>query len=161
MLNNLTQSASVPSLVAQHIELFICPLCSAGFAIESESGHLKCSGCGRVFECIDGIPRMFWSNEWDRSKTDITDAMKSFYEETPFPNYEDVDSSASLREKAEKGVFARLLNNQMPYGAKILEVGCGTGQLSNFLGLTWGRTVFGADMCLNSLKLGHGFKEKN
>src|SRR5262249_7129041 len=35
----------------------------------------------------------------------------------------------------------------------------GTGQLSNYLGLTWGRTVFATDVCINSLTLGHRFEE--
>jgi SAM-dependent methyltransferase len=41
----------------------------------------------------------------------------------------------------------------------IIEIGCGTGQLSNFLGLISGRTVVGADISVNSLKLGQQFKE--
>ena len=40
-------------------------------------------------------------------------------------------------------------------------MGCGTGQLSNYLGLRWGRTVFGSDLSLNALKLGQEFKIKN
>lgn len=87
--------------------------------------------------------------------------VKSFYEENPFPNYDDIDSEWSLREKAEQGVFARLLDDQLPANAKVIEIGCGTGQLSNFLGLRWGRTVFGTDICMNSLRLGQGFKQKN
>jgi SAM-dependent methyltransferase len=43
----------------------------------------------------------------------------------------------------------------------VLEAGCGTGQLSNFLGIRAERTVYGTDICLNSLKLGQAFKEKN
>ena len=39
---------------------------------------------------------MFWPNNWD-AKTDVTDVVKSFYEENPFPNYEDMDSDWSLR----------------------------------------------------------------
>lgn len=103
---------------------------------------------------------MFLANEW-KSQGDVTSAVKNFYEQTPFPNYEDIDSSASLREKAEQGIFAKQLDAQIPTGAIILEAGCGTGQLSNFLGLTAGRTVFGTDMCLNSLKLGEEFRRAN
>ncbi len=68
-------------------------------------------------------------------------AGRSFYEEAPFPNYDDLDSPESLRLKAERGVFARLLTEQIPFGSRILECGCGTGQLSNFPGLTWGRAL--------------------
>jgi SAM-dependent methyltransferase len=43
----------------------------------------------------------------------------------------------------------------------VLEAGCGTGQLSNFLGLSPRRQVFGGDMCLNSLSLANGFRVKH
>ena len=43
----------------------------------------------------------------------------------------------------------------------VLEAGCGTGQLTNFLGLSPGRRVFGGDICLNSLGLANGFREKH
>ena len=121
---------------------------------------LECNECDRRFAIENGIPLLFWPNEWD-SKTDATGIVNSFYEESPFPNYEEVDSEFSFREKAEKGVFPRLLNQQIPHGARVLEVGCGTGQLANYLGMKWGRTVFGADMCLNSLKLGQEFRQRN
>jgi ubiquinone/menaquinone biosynthesis C-methylase UbiE len=52
------------------------------------------------------------------------------------------------------------LNEQIPFNAKVLEVGCGTGQLSNFLGISQ-RFVHATDMCLNSLKLGQEFKNNN
>ena len=42
----------------------------------------------------------------------------------------------------------------------MLEVGCGTGQLSNFLGISC-RRVIGADLCLNSLRLGEQFRAKH
>jgi ubiquinone/menaquinone biosynthesis C-methylase UbiE len=120
-----------------------------------------CSSCGNVFPCEEEIPLLFWANEWSGARPDVTEAMKSFYEVTPFPNYDDLDSSSALREKATRGVFARLLDEQIPHGARVLEVGCGTGQLSNFLGLTWGRSVLGADVCLNSLKLAQQFRKQN
>jgi len=128
--------------------------------VADEGRGIECSKCHRLFGCAGEIPLLFWPNEWD-AKTDVTEAIKSFYEENPFPGYEDIDSDQSLRQKAERGVFARLLDAQIPYGTRILEVGCGTGQLSNYLGMTWGRTVFGTDICLNSLKLGQDFKERN
>lgn len=159
MIQDTVQTGPLPALIVKNIDMFVCPICAS--SLHAEGGNMQCIACKRFFPCSEGIPRLFWLNEWDGSTTDVTDAMKSFYEETPFPNYEDIDSSMSLKEKAEKGVFARLLNSQMPPNAKVLEAGCGTGQLSNFLGMTWGRTVFGADMCLNSLKLGHRFKEQN
>ena len=44
-----------------------------------------------------------------RSSTtsDVTEAVKAFYEETPFPNYDDHDSVRSLIEKSRRGVYAQ------------------------------------------------------
>jgi len=53
-----------------------------------------------------------------------------------------------------------MLNRSIPLNASILEVGCGTGQLGNFLSIP-GRRIVSADMCLNSLRLGHRFKIAN
>ena len=113
---------------------------------------MECVRCDRSFGSENGVPLLFRPNEWE-SKADVTEVVKSFYEENPCPNYEDVDSAWSLRRKAEEGIFARLLDEQIPYGARVLEIGCGTGQLSNFLGMRWGRAVFGTDLCMNSLQL--------
>ena len=44
--------------------------------------------------------------------------------------------------------------------ATMLECGCGTGQLTNFLSIA-NRTVIGTDLCINSLKLATAFKEQN
>lgn len=136
--------------------MLVCPACGSRF--REGAGELVCADSAHRFEIDSGIPLLFWPNDWD-GKEDVTRIVKSFYEENPFPNYDDLESAQSLREKAQRGYFARWLDDQIPFGARILEVGCGTGQLSNFLGLRWGRTVYGADLCLNSLRLGMGFKK--
>lgn len=145
----------------KHGGIFICPLCEGPLSVYGDRCQTRCSKCNQVFASENSIPLLFWPQKWEGSGADVTDAIKSFYEKTPFPNYEDLDSSYSLREKAKKGIFARLLDEQIPYGSMVLEAGCGTGQLSNFLGMTYGRSVFATDICLNSLKLGQEFKEKN
>jgi SAM-dependent methyltransferase len=123
--------------------------------------RIACTSCRQEFSSQEGVLQLFWRNDWPAGKADVTEIIKAFYEEVPFPNYDEVDSASTLREKAMKGVFARLLDEQIPFGAKILEAGCGTGQLSNFLGSTWGRTVIAGDACMNSLKLAEGFRWQN
>ena len=86
--------------------------------------------------------------------------VKAFYEETPFPNYDDHDSLSSLIDKSRRGLYARRLDEAIPYNSAVLEVGCGTGQLSNFLGISC-RRVVGADICMNSLKLGEAFRKEH
>ncbi len=151
---------SVTNLISENNDFFICPKCEGHLKLNEANG-IECIKCNQRFNTENGIPLLFWPTEQDSGKRDVTDIVKSFYEKTPFPNYNDLDSVSSLRAKAEKSVFARLLDEQIPYDAKILEVGCGTGQLSNYLSIAGQRTMFGADMCLNSLKLGNDFRQKN
>lgn len=153
-------AATIPAQLADRLDMLLCPACGAVFEIDHTGTALRCAGCSRTFSVERGVAQLFWPTDFS-SKVDVTEAVKAFYEETPFPNYDDLDSPERLRAKAEEGLFARLLNDQIPHGAKVIECGCGTGQLSNFLGLTWGRTVFGTDLCMNSLRLGHGFKDQH
>jgi len=141
-------------------DLFACPVCGTALCFSGEEPGARCSDCGRGYACDGGFPRLFWPEE-PVPAGDVTDIVKSFYEETPFPDYEQRDSAASLREKAGRGAFASQIDAQIPDQARVLEVGCGTGQLSNFLALAPGRMVVGTDMCLNSLGLAQGFKARN
>lgn len=109
-----------------------------------------------MYPIQEGIPLLFHSHTTQTG--DVTNVVKAFYEENPFPNYDDLDSRDSLAQKANRSIFARLLDEQIPEGALVLEAGCGTGQLSNFLGMSWKRVVFGADVCLNSLRLAEQFR---
>lgn len=138
-------------------EDFACPACGEELAFKAQG--IQCLSCAAVFPMDGGIPLLFASDE--NQVQHVTDIVKAFYEENPFPNYDDLDSKQSLVEKAKRGVFARLLNEQIPKGARVLEVGCGTGQLTNFLGIHWDRQVFGSDMCLNSLRLAKAFRDRS
>jgi SAM-dependent methyltransferase len=119
-----------------------------------------CRTCGQRYPTAEGIPQLFLPNTWGSEQSDVTDMVKEFYEETPFPNYDDLDSRDSLQKKARLGVFARILDEQLPPDVLVLDAGCGTGQLTNFLGMNWRRRVIGADLCMNSLQLGKGFRDR-
>jgi ubiquinone/menaquinone biosynthesis C-methylase UbiE len=144
--------------INKNMDILCCPGCEG--QLELIGNGLKCLDCYQVYPFRDNIPQLFWPNEWDASEQDVTEEIKSFYEKNPFPNYDDFDNVASLVEKAKKGLFAKLLDEQIPFGVRILDCGCGTGQLTNFLSIA-NRTVIGTDMCLNSLRMGQEFKEKN
>jgi len=94
------------------------------------------------------------------TQRNLTEEVREFYEETPFPNYDEFDSLSSLIAKARNGIFAKMLDDQVPLNAKIVECGSGTSQLSNFLAAK-GREVVAADLCLNSLRLGKQFAQQN
>jgi carbamoyltransferase len=125
-----------------------------------EQDHLVCAKSGQTFPVTDGIPQMFWPHDKITSSTDVTETVKAFYEETPFPNYDDHDSVRSLIEKSRRGLYARVVDESIPYNSDVLEVGCGTGQLTNFLGISC-RRVIGTDMCLNSLRLAEKFRREH
>src|SRR5262249_46729025 len=63
------------------------------------------------------------------------------------------DTIFSLRRRAARSEFARLLDRAIPGDARVVEVGCGTGQMSLFLA-TADRLVVGADLTRASLELG-------
>ena len=86
--------------------------------------------------------------------------MQDFYEEHTFPGYDGIDSPSILMEKAGKSGFGKWLDEAIPPIATVLEVGCGTGQMTNFLGLVSLRTIIGMDQSIASLTLGQNFKER-
>jgi 2-polyprenyl-3-methyl-5-hydroxy-6-metoxy-1,4-benzoquinol methylase len=141
-------------------DAFACPACGAAIVYLGDETELRCPGCAQRYGNEEGIPRLFWPLQ-PVPEDGVTDKVKAFYEENPFPDYQELDSSASLKEKAGRGVFARLLDAQVPPAARVLEVGCGTGQLSNFLALAPERRLVATDMCLASLRLAQSFKVKN
>lgn len=140
-----------------HGEILQCPRCGGKFQWKPD--ELLCGDCRQGFPVEDDIPRLFWPTD-DADAADLTETVKAFYEQTPFPDYDEFDSVASLAQKARRGIFARMLDQQLPAGIRIIECGCGTGQLSNFLSIA-NRTVFATDMCMNSLRLGREFATRH
>jgi SAM-dependent methyltransferase len=122
-------------------ELLACPVCGGGFA-----AAWQCAGCGARYTAPDGIPDL-------RLESDArTEAVRRFYARAPFPGYRPRDSFASLCARAERSEFPRLLNEAIPGDARILEIGCGTGQMSLYLTRA-DRMVVGADLTRESLRL--------
>jgi SAM-dependent methyltransferase len=139
-------------------DLLASPCCSA--ALRRDGGQLVCSHCAQAFPTEEGIPRMFWPHENIGDDEDVTDQVKAFYEQTPFPNYQDHETLRSLIDKSRRGGYAHQLHRSVGFNGSVLEVGCGTGQLSNFLGVGC-RRVVGTDLCLNSLRLGETFRHEH
>ena len=137
--------------------LIVCPSCKKMLSIVPP---IICTKCEIEYPNDHNIPMLFLENNWKNNKLDVTTDVKRFYEKTPFPDYEDIESISSLVKKAERGIYAKFLNEQIPFNAKVLEIGCGTGQLTNYLSLA-SREVVGTDMCLNSLRLAENFRKIN
>lgn len=107
----------------------------------------SCCVCSARYEAPDGIPNLRLASD---SRTDL---VRRFYEEAPFPGYPPRDNLSSLRARAGRSEFARLLDQAIPGDARILEIGCGTGQMSLYLARA-DRLVIGADLTRGSLLLG-------
>lgn len=91
--------------------------------------------------------------------TEIGNAVQKFYNATPFPDFE-LDRFVT-REDLRKGArsFPKMLNEQIPVGASVIDVGTGTGQLSAYLSLC-GRQVHGIDFSDSSLAKARALKEQ-
>jgi 2-polyprenyl-3-methyl-5-hydroxy-6-metoxy-1,4-benzoquinol methylase len=107
------------------------------------------------FPIEGGIVRGFVSH--GSAPGDVTEAIKAFYEDNPFPNYEATEDVGSLIEKSVARRFPEMLNRSIAPNSTLLEVGCGTGQLGNFLSIA-NRRVLSVDVCLNSLQLAERFR---
>ena len=141
-----------------HADIFVCPSCRGDLKIDED--RIECLKCHHYYQFQDDIPLLFLPGHAGMDKKDVEPAVKSFYEGAPFPNYEEFENTGDLLRKAGKNFFARLLNEQLPFNIRVLEVGCGTGQLSNFLGVAQ-RVIFATDMSISSLKLGQDFRKRN
>ena len=135
-------------MVPHALALLACPRCGG----ELDRG-LRCKGCGAAYEEVDGIVDL-------RLPGDArTERVRDFYAEAPFPGYPPRDSVQWLRARAERSSFVRMLDAAIPYDARIVEVGCGTGQMSLYLA-RGNRTVIAADLCRASLALGRAAADR-
>ena len=90
-----------------------------------------------------------------------TKKVTDFYKEKTFPNYKDNDNKDSIIKKGDKNFLASQFKKFIGYKKNVLEVGCGTGQLSNYFSIGTNNNIIGLDPTINSLKLAKNFADKN
>ena len=122
-------------------DLLACPACGGPLAA------LRCAACGVQYQDPDGVADLRL-----REGDARTEKVREFYLRAPFPGYPPRDSLSSLRARAGRSAFVQLLDRSIDGDASVLELGCGTGQLSLFLA-TAERRVVGADLSRASLQL--------
>jgi SAM-dependent methyltransferase len=123
-------------------ELLACPACAAALSTD-----WCCRGCGARFDAPEGIPNLRLPSD------ERTERVRRFYEVAPFPGYPPRVSLHTLRARADCNAFARLLDRAIAGDARVVEIGCGTGQMALYLARA-DRLVVGADLTRASLRLG-------
>ena len=68
---------------------------SEGGAFDQQDGKLVSADTGKSFPFVDGIPSLFIPSSGDGA--DISERVKSFYEENPFPSYEGLEEFGRYR----------------------------------------------------------------
>ena len=94
-------------------------------------------------------------------KDEKTKKVTNFYSEQPFPNYKTNDDRQTILEKGNKNFLAHQFKKFIGYKKNVLEVGCGTGQLSNYFAIGTNNNIIGLDPTTASLNLAKEFAEKN
>ena len=91
-------------LFGEHAGILMDPATSE--QIRVAGGAFVTDSSGRRIDLVDGIPNFFVPAGWDPKSPlqDVTEMVKAFYEETPFPNYDGFDSRESLSTKARRGI---------------------------------------------------------
>lgn len=87
--------------------------------------------------------------------------VEDFYRRHPFPGYQDADDGAALIDRCRRAPFLAQLDASIAPDARVLDCGCGTGQLSAFLALAGPRRdVLGLDGCTASLAEAECFRQR-
>ncbi len=87
--------------------------------------------------------------------------VSNFYSISPFPNYDAKDDKSSINYKGDKNYLSKNFKKFVGFNKDILEVGCGTGQLSLYLSIGTNNRVFALDPTLESINLGNKFSIQN
>tara|TARA_B110000858_G_scaffold61210_1_gene71144 strand:- start:312 stop:1214 length:903 start_codon:yes stop_codon:yes gene_type:complete len=94
-------------------------------------------------------------------KDESTKKVTDFYKESPFPNYKDTDNKSTILTKGNKNQLAAQFKKFIGYRKNVLEVGCGTGQLSIYFSIGSNNNIVGLDPTIDSLILANNFCKEN
>jgi len=91
----------------------------------------------------------------------VVKKVSKFYKSNPFPNYKVNDDKVSINQRGDNNSLASQFKKFVGYNKKILEVGCGTGQLSIYFSSGNNNLIVAMDATLESLKIAEKFSRKN
>lgn len=131
-----------------------CP--KSKFSLFKDGDCLTTEDKKNIYEIDNGILRLI--NNIDDKKTL---GVREFYMDDPFPNYNSFDSLDNFIGQMSANSYIQSILNLIKPNDDILEFGCGTGQLGNYLSAMSHSNIIGADLTINSLKMANDFKNKN
>ena len=138
--------------------IVVCPVTGEPL-YQGDGSAVATADKAHSYRLEDGFYRLYVPENLEKDA--VTEDVQDFYTEAPFPNYNDFDDVATFVQRAERSVFAKMLRREIPMNAKVLEVGCGTAQMSNYLAASTMSHVYAADLTPASLKLGVNFAKSN
>jgi SAM-dependent methyltransferase len=94
-------------------------------------------------------------------KDKVVKEVINFYKEAPFPNYEDEDDKSTINFKGDQNILAKRFKDFIGFNKDVLEVGCGTGQMSLYFSIGTNNRVFALDPTIASINLGKTFANQN
>jgi SAM-dependent methyltransferase len=133
-----------------------CPVCPRCFSAIPEGD--ECPGCQLGFRRLEGVLDVIGKDARETRAAGV----EAFYTQAPFPGYAPGDDGPVLLDRCRRVPFLVSLDEAIAPNATVLDAGCGTAQISNFLALAGPRRrVFGIDGCRESLLHAEGFRERS
>ncbi|MEM9382626.1 MAG: class I SAM-dependent methyltransferase [Planctomycetota bacterium] len=130
-----------------------CPRCGTALPARADA----CVGCGLEVALEGGVVDVIGA----RAREDRAAGVEDFYSVSPFPGYGAGDDGPTLLDRSRRSAYLDGLDRSLAPDARVLDLGCGTGQTAAFLALASpAREVWGADGCRASLALADGFRER-
>src|SRR5690349_4804606 len=131
---------------------FACPHCRAALARDAAA-----CACGARVAQDGGVLDFIGAAQREARAATVED----FYRAHPFPGYQDSDDAGALIDRCRRAPFLAELDAAIPPDARLLDCGCGTGQLAAFLALAGPRRdVHGVDGCNVSLAEAQRFRAR-
>jgi 2-polyprenyl-3-methyl-5-hydroxy-6-metoxy-1,4-benzoquinol methylase len=132
------------------IKLLQCPINSDGLSLAND---YLISESNLKYSIEKNIYRLMPKTNVDSKTNDVLD----FYLENPFPHYNNEKDLETFLKKKDKNFFVNSIKQIIKPNDNVLDFGCGTGQLGNFLAATTSAKIISSDLSINSLRLGNRF----
>jgi SAM-dependent methyltransferase len=119
----------------------VCPACRGD--LESRDEQLRCGGCEATYRVVDGIPELLVSQQADN----VTGRVQALYDHVAH-DYDQVFQPHVADHYLRKRTM--LVRELLPFGGRVLDVGCGTGALAGWIQRA-GYDVTGVDASVGML----------